>query len=206
MIGAWRSRCLGHRAALLDFVDRREIGPSTDAALDHLDRCRACEGELTDIALAITALRRIHHEARDVEPAHDAWLRLRASITRRPAALWRWRMTLGGLMTSATLVGALAGPMAIDNARDAAPIRETLIETVAPGAPAADPSELRIETEFIVATRQAAARDASSTRTSGSTRVEPTQPATSRIYADGIRVVGEEVAITDFDERPPGVS
>jgi hypothetical protein len=115
-------------------------------------------------------------------------------------------MTLGGLMTSATLVGVLAGPMAIDDARHGAPIRETLIETVAPGAPAFDPIESRIETAFIVAARRTASRAVPGTAADDSTRVGRARPAMSRIYADGIRVVGEEVAITETDERPPGVS
>ena len=44
MIGAFRTSCVRHREALVDFVDRREMGPGTAAALTHLDHCRACEG------------------------------------------------------------------------------------------------------------------------------------------------------------------
>jgi hypothetical protein len=206
VIGLRGSRCAEHRVALVDFVDRREAGPATGAALEHLDRCRTCEWELTDITIAIVALRRIQRETRDVEPAREAWVRIRARITRRPVALWRWRMTLAGLMASASLVGALVGPLAIDDARHGARISEAPIETVAPGMATVSPADWRIEREFIVAARQTVSRDVAGTLASDPTRVGQSQRRTTRIYADGIRVVGEEVAITEANGRPPGVS
>jgi hypothetical protein len=54
--------CRRYRGALIAFVDRREEGASTPAALVHLDRCRRCRGELESIALAIIALHRFAGE------------------------------------------------------------------------------------------------------------------------------------------------
>ncbi len=112
MILAFRRPCADHRAALLDFVDRHERGEATDAALAHLDVCRSCEQELTGAALTIAALQRLHAEVRQVEPAPDAWPRLRARIA-RPTNPWRWRAMLGGLGTSAFLVAVLVLPITI---------------------------------------------------------------------------------------------
>lgn len=122
MIGdSRRSACARHRGALLALVDRRERGPSTDEALDHLGRCARCEADLTAIALTINALRRIGADAAQ-EPLPDgAWTRLRARIERsgrraRETA-WRWRLTLGGIVTSTLIVAVLVGPVAIDVGR-----------------------------------------------------------------------------------------
>lgn len=106
------SACPRHRAALLDFVDRREHGPGTDVALAHLDRCRSCETELSEIALLITALRRIQAEVRLVEPSQDAWERVRLVAARRPPAPWRWRMSLGATMAGAALAAVVVMPAA----------------------------------------------------------------------------------------------
>jgi hypothetical protein len=105
--------CLRHRDALIDFIDRREVGPETAPALVHLERCRACEWELESTALAITALRRLVAEAEPLEPSPDAWSRLRARVDRPRAALWRWRTTLAGIAVSAGLVATLVAPRAI---------------------------------------------------------------------------------------------
>jgi hypothetical protein len=113
MIELLGSECDGHRTALLDFVDRREIGPGTRPALDHLDRCRSCEWELEATALAIAALRRMWSEASGLEPPEDAWSRLRARIDRPRGPLWRWRTSLGGLMVGAGLAAALVAPAGI---------------------------------------------------------------------------------------------
>jgi len=111
MILAFRRRCADHRAALIDFVDRGARSAATPAALAHLDRCRECEHELVRIALTIAALRRLR-PARTEEPAADAWERLRARI-QRPVERWRWRATLGGLVTSTLLVGVAVAPIVI---------------------------------------------------------------------------------------------
>ena len=105
--------CRRHRDALVDFIDRRAIGPLTASALDHLSRCRACERELESTALAIAALRRRYEEMRTAEPRPDAWLRLRSRIDRPRTALWRWRTTMAGIAVSAGLVGTLLAPQAI---------------------------------------------------------------------------------------------
>jgi anti-sigma factor RsiW len=112
VMAALRRPCADHRAALLDFVDRRERTEATAAALDHLERCRACERELTELALAIAALRRLQAHVACAEPAPDGWLRLQARIT-VPADPWRWRATLGGLATSALLVATFVMPVTI---------------------------------------------------------------------------------------------
>lgn len=106
------SSCAGHRAALLDFVDRRERGPGTDVALAHLDRCRTCETELTEIALTITVLRRIRAEVQVAEPSGDSWERVRRVAARRPAAPWRWRMSLGATVVAAALAAVVVMPTA----------------------------------------------------------------------------------------------
>ena len=111
--------CARHRDALLDFVDRRETGPGTDAALDHLDRCRGCEWDLEATALAVAALRRLHREARVVEPPADAWERLRARVERPRAAVWRWRTTLAGLAVGAGLVATIIAPASVWEKRSA---------------------------------------------------------------------------------------
>ena len=109
-----RARACGrHRERLVDFIDRREVGPHTSVALAHLDHCRACEWELEATALTITALRRLVAEAEALEPAPDAWERLRARVDRPRAALWRWRTTLAGIALGAGLVGTLVAPRAI---------------------------------------------------------------------------------------------
>ncbi len=105
--------CARHRDALLDFIDRREVGRDTDAALDHLSRCRACEWDLEATAMAVAALRRLHREARAVEPPPDAWERLRARVERPRGAVWRWRTTLAGLAVGAGLVGAILAPTSV---------------------------------------------------------------------------------------------
>jgi len=104
--------CAGHRAALLDFVDRRERRPGTDVALAHLDRCRSCETELTEIALTITVLRRIRAEVQLAEPSGDSWERVRRVAARRPAAPWRWRMSLGATVVAAALAAVVVMPTA----------------------------------------------------------------------------------------------
>lgn len=119
MILAFRNPCGRHRAALIDFVDRRELGSATAAALSHLDHCRTCEEELSAIALTIAALRRWRREVEGEEPAADAWLRLRARI-QRPIDPWAWRSTLGGLVGSTLLVAVFVAPIALDGLGPAA--------------------------------------------------------------------------------------
>jgi predicted anti-sigma-YlaC factor YlaD len=105
--------CRIHREALLDFVDRRELGPGTPAALEHLDRCDACRNELATVVLAIHAVRRLLAEARAVEPPGDAWERLSARVQRPATSAWRARSAVAGVVVSAGLVAALVGPAVV---------------------------------------------------------------------------------------------
>ncbi len=106
------SGCSVHRAALAAFVERSERGPATAAALDHLQRCRRCEADLSQMMLAIHAVRRLLEPARTTEPPSDAWDRLRRRIEARvPRAAGAWT-SFGGLVVGAGLVAALIGPVA----------------------------------------------------------------------------------------------
>lgn len=114
--------CRRHADALLEIVGGIDTGPSSTAALDHLEWCRPCSNELQDLALALVAFRRLDHVPRpggEVGGAQAdlAWERLRARILRGRAAAaglaWRSRATLGGLATSALIVAAIVGPSAL---------------------------------------------------------------------------------------------
>jgi hypothetical protein len=113
MIRARRSACAAHRAALLDFVDHRGRGPATEDALEHLDRCPACEGDLSEIALMVTALRRMQAEVLSIEPPRDAWEHVRSLAARRPVAPWRWRLTLGATVLGTALAAVTVMPTAL---------------------------------------------------------------------------------------------
>lgn len=101
--------CDRHRPALLDFVDRGERGPGTPAALDHLATCDLCERELTEIALAIIALRRVRNEARAVPVPVPSSERVAHLVAGR-ADPWRWRLQLGGLLASAAIAAIIVAP------------------------------------------------------------------------------------------------
>ena len=103
--------CGRYRGSLLDFVDRRDQGPDTAAALEHLDRCAHCRSELEATALAITALRRLGADARASEPGADAWQRVRNRIAER-GAVWRWRSSVAGLAVGAVML-ALSGDLSV---------------------------------------------------------------------------------------------
>jgi hypothetical protein len=183
MILAFGNPCGTHRAALIDFVDRRALGSATAAALSHLDRCRACEEELSGIALAIAALRRLHREVEGEEPAADAWLRLRARV-QRPIDPWRWRATLGGLASSVMLVAVLVGPTALGGRDLETASQEPWLQ-----------QETRVEALYLAAIR---AGDLPPTpravRGSGSI---------PRNYPDEIREVRKEVLAAKLNSRPP---
>lgn len=110
--------CRVHRAALLDFVDRRELGPGTPAALEHLDCCHHCRTELAATVLAIHAVRRLLAEARTLEPPGDAWERLRERVQRPVASAWQARTALAGVVVGAGLAAALVGPSVVWRPRD----------------------------------------------------------------------------------------
>lgn len=105
--------CRIHREALVAFVDRHERTPRTDAALDHLARCPGCATELSEVALAIAALRRLRRELDSAEPPADGWERLVTRVRRPTPAPWRWPMTLAGLVASTLLVAVLVSPLAL---------------------------------------------------------------------------------------------
>lgn len=108
--------CRRHRPVLVDLVDHGERGPATPTALDHLAGCRACERELTELALTIAALRRAGAAYRRL-PVADAPSRavpnLIASLTLRPASrrhVGHRSLHLGGLVASAGIAALLAAP------------------------------------------------------------------------------------------------
>lgn len=103
------SPCDRHRSALLDLVGRGERGVGTDAALDHLSLCPACEQELSQVALAVHALRRVGREVRSVPVPVVAAERVARLATRRPSP-WRWRLELGSLVAGAALVAVVVAP------------------------------------------------------------------------------------------------
>jgi hypothetical protein len=83
--------------------------PATLAALDHLDRCRRCRADAEATALAVAALRRLAADSAGRAPAADAWPRLRARVDRDRTPRAQVRAVVGGLVTSAALVGVLVG-------------------------------------------------------------------------------------------------
>jgi hypothetical protein len=105
-----RSRCESHRGALLDFVDRREIGPATASALDHLGRCTDCARELEVTALAIVGLRRLYDEVTGLEPPTDAWERLRSRVTRPAVPVYSIRSPVMGMLAALAIVAAVSVP------------------------------------------------------------------------------------------------
>ena len=184
MILPFRRPCADHRAVLLDWVDRRGTGAGTRRALDHLARCTACERELAGVALAIVALRRMEAGLQAIEPPPDAWLRLRARLE-RPVDPWRWRASLGGLATSAMLVGVLVLPVTLGG--PAGPPQ-------APTMPGAIAQQLR-ETDYL-----AGVRDGSLPPTPRLTRDAGGVP---RDYPDEIDEVRKEVPSDRLTGRPP---
>ena len=182
MILALRSPCGRHRAALIGYVDRRALGSATAAALSHLDRCRACEEELSGIALAIAALRRLPREVDLEEPAADAWPRLRARI-QRPFDTWHWRATLGGIVSSTLLVAVFVAPVALGELGPAA------------GTPPWVRWEMRVEAVYL-----ANSREGDLPRTH---RIQSGGGSLPRDYSYEIRQVRKEVLPAKPTVRPP---
>ncbi|HEX5013973.1 MAG TPA: hypothetical protein VFV72_07400 [Candidatus Limnocylindrales bacterium] len=145
-----RGPCDRHRPALLDFVDRGEIAPGTAKALAHLDRCSRCTEELESTMLAITALRRIGDEVANIEPAPDAWPRLRARLETFRPRRWAIISPSAGLVMSVALVAVLVAPLRLGGANN-------LIATPSPPSAAelaADSRARRIEAAYIASVRQ----------------------------------------------------
>jgi hypothetical protein len=172
--------CASHRHRLADVAAGVVPAAGAGDALRHLDRCRACEEEVTAIALALFGLRRIAAEVATVEPPGDAWTRLLGRLSRRSRAPWRWRLTLHGMVASTMLVAVLVGSFGLQRVRDHQ-------HTV----PALTSSEIGpVEQAYINAVRVARP---SSTITFGSV---------PRLYPDGIRPVQKEVDLQSSTGRP----
>jgi hypothetical protein len=111
--------CARHRPALLDWVEHRVEGPLTPPAFDHLERCRRCEEELTDIAQTVIALRRLAARAAALEPRADGWRHLRERLDpprRQPRLVLRARWGLIGSMFAPAIVAVLALRIAVPGA------------------------------------------------------------------------------------------
>ena len=108
MIDFGRS-CAKYRPALIDFVDRGEVGPSTAGAMAHLERCERCTGAIESTVLTVTALRRYADSLDGLEPSADAWPRLAERIT-----TWRRRSfamsPLAGVAMSFAIVAVVVLP------------------------------------------------------------------------------------------------
>ncbi len=86
-------------------------------ALDHVDRCRACEADLAATTLVLYALRRLHAETGSVAPAPEGWARLRERLAagrRRPSLLLSG---IPGIMTAVGICAVLVGPAAMAGGR-----------------------------------------------------------------------------------------
>ena len=170
--------CARHRSALVDFVDRAEIGPGTSVALAHLDSCVRCTSELESILQAITVLHRIGDEASLTEPAADAWPRLRDRLTRWRPGRWKVMSPIAGMGMSLALIAVLVVPLRFGTGTVAAsPNLDRLVPSL---------SERRIEANYISTThREGSPVIESATRSTGSG---------PRNYPDGMRPQRKEVA------------
>ncbi len=150
MIDLGRS-CTRYRPLLVDFVDRGEMTEATGAALAHLDRCSRCTEAIESTMLTIVALRRLGDEALTVEPAADAWPRLRVRITG-----WRRRSAfmspIAGMAMSVAMVAILAMPFRLAGSAPTGPdasIRFSVDQTTSQ-------QEREAEAAFLVRQRLAA--------------------------------------------------
>src|ERR1044071_7765339 len=103
--------CRRHRAALLDFVDHGQIGPSTAEALAHLEGCDPCTEMLDSTVLTIAALRRLGREAARVEPPADSWPRLPARLGTLRQSRISIVSPLGGMVMTVALAALLVAPL-----------------------------------------------------------------------------------------------
>jgi hypothetical protein len=178
-----RGACDRNRPALVDFVDRGEIGVGTAKALAHLDRCSRCTEELETTVLAITALRRIGDDLDRAEPAPDAWPRLRARLETFKPRRWAVMSPSAGLVMSVALVAVLVAPLRLGGATNltATPSHSSAAEL------AADSRERRIEAAYIASVRQGTLPE------SAPTAPRPSATFPTR-YPDNIRPERKEVS------------
>lgn len=104
--------CVIYRPALLEFVERRALGPDSPAALDHLARCERCERDMSEVAQTIIALRRLGERARQVEAPADGWPTLRDRLERSQRAAdeaaRRLRRAFGSAIVGMAVVAVVA--------------------------------------------------------------------------------------------------
>jgi len=105
--------CASHREALLAFASHREAGPAVRRALDHVDRCRACESDLTAATLVVFALRRLQEDALWTELSPDAWSRLRARLGAPRREPSRLLSGMPGVLAAFGICAVLVGPAAV---------------------------------------------------------------------------------------------
>lgn len=108
MTGSSRA-CRPHRRLLEDLIERGERGPGTPAALEHLERCDACERELTELALTVATLRRAGRELRLAPVPRVGPARI-AALARKRRSPWAWRLQLSSLLTGAAIAAVIVGP------------------------------------------------------------------------------------------------
>jgi hypothetical protein len=101
--------CRQHRLVLEEFVEHGDRGPDTPAALDHLAGCRACERDLTELALTVAALRRAGRELRLAPVPEPARPRVVALAVQRRSP-WSWRFQVGSLLTGAAIAAVVVLP------------------------------------------------------------------------------------------------
>jgi anti-sigma factor RsiW len=114
MIRRRQDACVVHRPALVDFVERRALGPESPAALDHLARCGRCERDLAEVAQTVIALRRLGARAGAIEAPSDGWPTLRERLERSQRAAddaaRRFRRAFGGAVVAIAVVALVAVP------------------------------------------------------------------------------------------------
>ena len=188
--------CERHRPLLVDFVDRGEVQPGTQAALAHLDRCDRCTNAIESTVLAITALRRLGASAIAAEPRADAWPRLRARLERRQARRSAVMSPIAGIAMSFAIVALFVVPFQLGGSSLLRPSASPTIDR----QPPIDPVERRIETAYLAAVRH------TETSTKVSSEVGQTASAFNRIYPDDIGPTRKEVGRVPTAVRPSTAS
>jgi anti-sigma factor RsiW len=194
--------CARHRSALVDFVDHAEIGPATGSALAHLDRCGSCTAELEAIVQTITALRRLGDEAGRMEPAPDAWPRLRERLTRWRPRSWRIMTPLAGTAMSLALVAVVVVPLrfgaslgsGVSNPDGLSPAQSVVRAT------SINAAERRTESAYIATVRRMSPTFAGASSAGGP------GAAFIRVYPDDIRPTRKEVGPAATTIRPSEAS